>query len=254
MDTFGLGALGLVVRPQGPKWPLRWSLPLRRSWSCCKTGMSMRIGIVIGSAGMTWSGAVSLTGAASATSAVSVSDAGTPSGAGTPLAVMRDEASLVCLKTLLRRCGTGGLARRTGDCGAIMAMRFLTASKVFRVDGNSTSSMTWLGESNGTGLDGPPCRTEVNGASSKVSGPGCSSLGRAPLAGSKGVGLGIIDPLLPCFWYCFCVGEWDWCRMNPDGFSAAAGLSLSPSVVLLLPLLAGCCTPMSSVPSLAAPM
>lgn len=134
-----------------------------------------------------------------------------------------------------------------------MAMRTLMVSKVFRVDGNSPSSMTWFRKSKCTGLDGPPCRAKVDGAGSKVFSPGCSSLGCAPAAGSKGVGLGVGDPLLLYLRH-FCVREWDWCQVDPASFGVTAGLSLSPSVLPLLPLPLGCCAPMSSMPGLAVRM
>ncbi|EMP26562.1 hypothetical protein UY3_16347 [Chelonia mydas] len=143
-------------------------------------------------------------------------------------------------------CGTRGLARRTGDHGAVMAIRSLMASKVSGVDGSSTSSITWPVESNGTGLDGPTCGAEVDGAGSKVFGTVCSFLGCTPLAGSKGVGLGVRDPFLPYFWCRFCAG---------NGTSARSiALFQSPSAVPLLPLLPGHCAPMSSVSGLATPV
>lgn len=84
-------------------------------------------------------------------------------------------------------CGSiRGLMQRARDLRAVIAVRSLVASKVSGLKGSYTSSITGPGESNCTGLNGPPCGAKVNGAGSKSFGAGGSSLGHAPLNGSDG--------------------------------------------------------------------
>lgn len=116
--------------------------------------------------------------------------------------------------SLLACCGVvaplavlGACHREFGDSGAVIGMRSGAASRVSRVDGSPTSSTRGVGESNGPGLNGTLCVSEVLRADSKGLGAGCSSLGHAPLAETAG------DPPLPCLVYFFCsTGESHWCQ------------------------------------------
>lgn len=76
-----------------------------------------------------------------------------------------------------------------GNPNAIMAMRSLAAAKVSGVEGSWISTMLWVGESNGTRLNGSPSRAKVDGAASMTFTAVHFLLGYATVAGSREVGL-----------------------------------------------------------------